>query len=136
MRSTRTSQCAGEHNSNVRQNIIIMFERTQQQWVQGKKLQVDQYDANTIKMRTDQQGTASCSTQSYSLPFINITCWTETQCWAEVIGLTFLTPAPVPIKMTPAPAPEFIGNFHYGSCLHSENFKAASILPHEAKTFF
>jgi len=35
--------------------------------------------------------------------------------------------------MTPAPAPGFIENLHFDSCLHFENLKAMSILPHEAK---
>jgi len=39
---------------------------------------------------------------------------------AEVIGVTFLTPAPVPKKVTPAPAPALIGSLHSDSCLHSE----------------
>jgi len=34
-------------------------------------------------------------------------------------------------KLTPAP--EHIGNLHSDSRLHSENLKAASLLPHEAK---
>jgi len=47
----------------------------------------------------------------------------------------FLTSAPVPKKVTPAPAPapELIGNLHSESCLHSESLKAESILPHEVK---
>ena len=49
----------------------------------------------------------------------------------EVIGVTFLTPAPK--KVTPAPAPELIGSLHSDSCLHSESLKAESILPHEVK---
>jgi len=54
---------------------------------------------------------------------------------AEVIGVTFLTPAPVPKKVTPDPAPalQLIGNLHSQCCLHSESLKAESILPHEAK---
>jgi len=52
----------------------------------------------------------------------------------EVIGVTFLTPALVPKKVTPAPAPELIGNLHSDSCLHSESLKAESILPHEVKS--
>jgi len=49
----------------------------------------------------------------------------------EVIGVTFLTPAPVPKKVTPAPAPELIGSLHSDSSLHSKSLKAESILPHE-----
>jgi len=49
----------------------------------------------------------------------------------EVIGVTFLTPAPVPKNVTPAPALELIGNFHSDICLHSESLKADSILPNE-----
>ena len=47
----------------------------------------------------------------------------------------FLTPAPVPKKVTPAsaPAPELIGSLHSDSCLHTESLKADSILPHEVK---
>jgi len=52
------------------------------------------------------------------------------QRWSESL---FLTPAPVPKKVTPAPAPEFIGNLHSDSCLHSESLKAESILQHEVK---
>jgi len=43
---------------------------------------------------------------------------------AQVIGVTFLTPAP---------APDLIENLHSHSCLNSENLKAMYILPHEAK---
>ena len=50
-----------------------------------------------------------------------------------MIGVTFLTPAPVPKKVTPAPAPELIGNLHSDSCLHSESLKAEFILQHEVK---
>ena len=50
-----------------------------------------------------------------------------------MIGVNFFTPAPVPKKVTPAPAPELIGNLHSDSCLHSERLKAESILPHEVK---
>jgi len=46
------------------------------------------------------------------------------QCVPEVIRATFFTPAPVPKKVTPAPAPKLFGNLHSGSCLHSENLKA------------
>jgi len=54
---------------------------------------------------------------------------------AEVIGVTFLTPALVPKKVTPPPAavPELIGNLHSDPCLHSESWKAESVLPHEVK---
>jgi len=54
---------------------------------------------------------------------------------AEVIGVTFFIPAPVPKKVTPAPtpAPELIGNLHSDSCLNSESLKAESILPHGVK---
>ena len=45
----------------------------------------------------------------------------------------FLTSAPVPKKVTPAPALVLIGNLHSDSCLHSESLKAESILPHEVK---
>jgi len=45
----------------------------------------------------------------------------------------FLTPAPVPKKVTPAPALELFGNLHSDSCLHSESLKVESILPHEVK---
>jgi len=64
------------------------------------------------------------------------TAWVRlTASVSEVIGVTFLTPAPVPKKVTlgPAPAPELIGNLHSDSCLHSESLKAESILRHEAK---
>jgi len=46
-----------------------------------------------------------------------------------VIGVTFLTPAPVPKKVTPAPALELIGNLYSDSSLHSDSLKAESILP-------
>jgi len=49
-----------------------------------------------------------------------------------VIGITVLTPV-LSKKVTPAPAPKFIKNLHSASCLRSENLKAVSILPHEAK---
>jgi len=52
---------------------------------------------------------------------------------SEVIGVTILTPAPVPKKVTPAPAPELIGNLYSDSCLPSEILKTESILPHEVK---
>jgi len=56
-------------------------------------------------------------------------------CASEVIGVTFLTHAPVSKKVTPDPdpAPELIGNLYYDSCLLSESLKAESILPHEVK---
>jgi len=38
----------------------------------------------------------------------------------------FFTPAPIPNKVTPAPAPELIGNLHSDSCLHSKSLKAES----------
>jgi len=49
----------------------------------------------------------------------------------EVIGVIFYSSCSK--KVTLAPAPELFGNLHYDSCLHSENLKAMSILPHEAK---
>jgi len=52
---------------------------------------------------------------------------------SEVIGVTFLTPAPVPVPKKVTPAPELIGNLHSDSCLHSESLKAEPILPHEVK---
>jgi len=52
---------------------------------------------------------------------------------AEVIGLTFFTPAPVFKDVNPDPALELIGNLHSDSCLHSESLKTESILPHEVK---
>jgi len=54
---------------------------------------------------------------------------------SEVIGVTFLAPAPLPKKVTPAPAPapELIGNLHSESRLHSKSLKVESILPHEVK---
>jgi len=59
--------------------------------------------------------------------------WISLSChqrWSESL---FLTPAPVPKKVTPAPALELIRNLHFDSCLHSEIMKAECILPHEVK---
>jgi len=36
-------------------------------------------------------------------------------------------------KVTPTSAPDLIGKLHFDSCLRSENLKAVSILPREAK---
>jgi len=47
----------------------------------------------------------------------------QTWCIAEVTGVTFFDSAPVPNKVTPAPAPELIGSLHSDSCLHSETLK-------------
>jgi len=49
------------------------------------------------------------------------------QRWLESL---FFTPGAVPKRVTSAPAPELFGNLHSNSCLHSENLKAMSILPH------
>jgi len=57
----------------------------------------------------------------------------STSCKSEGIGVTFLTPAPVPKNVTLAPTPELIENLHSDSCLHFESLKAESILLHEVK---
>jgi len=59
--------------------------------------------------------------------------WEQAPLWPEVIGVTFLTPALVPNKVTIAPALKLSWNLHSNSCLNSENLKAMSILLHEAK---
>jgi len=58
---------------------------------------------------------------------------TSNQPPAEVIGVTFFTPAPVPKNVTPDPAPELIGNLHSDSCLHSKSLKVEFILLHDVK---
>ena len=87
--------------------------------------QIKQKNPRSSEKKQQWQHWFCCVARRPILLFSSLVCrkflfciWNSVATAAEVIGVTFLTPAPVPKKVTPAPdpAPELIGNLHSDSC--------------------